>query len=816
MTVWNSFRGTLFFDARSDRASALLQLLIYIASACGAWNAVPAATTTYTSAYVGGDIAPSDTVVLANGASVTGRVNVSGVLQFNQSISLTVGQIISGTGTLLLTNTGTTTLGAISSSTNTFSTDLGVTISSGRLNIGDSGTGTFNIGVSGTGRLSVLGGRVISGVAFIGGFYPSQSAGSATVSSGTWSTSALTVGGGPASNFAGVGTLTISDAGTAVVDGPLSKGAYGTINLNAGGTLQIGAGGTTGVLLGGTGSLVNNGTLIFNRSDTAAYVGSISGSGQVRKLGGGLLSLSGTNSYAGPTAVQVGILQFAQPFSMYSGSTSQWNAANLTTGSGATLALNVGGTGEFTSAHVDAIKALGTGTSGFRNGASLGLDTTNASSGVFTYTSGIANANGGANAIGLVKMGSGVLVLAGNNSYTGGTVIAAGILAIGTGGQSGSLIGGIANNAELAFDRAGLTEVGSVITGSGLFRKLGSGTVALTGNNSYLGGTVIAGGVLQIGTGGTNGWIVGNVTNNATLAFNRSDDVSYTGAITGTGAVTQRGAGRLLLSANNSYSGGTIVDSGTLVASGPLSFGGAPITVNQGTLDLNSHAVPNTFFFKGGSLVNAENSVGFYGLFGPVVMTGTVGSGIHVGPSGELKGTETVFKGPVILASGALHSPGNSPGVQTFTQGLSYAAGSVLNWELIANTTAGAGNNYDFLSVAGGSLSIESGALLNLVFSGSGSTVNWSDPFWSADRSWTIIDALAATSSTGEFTLGTVSNDFLGRSLLSVRPDAAFALDHSGNNVVLTFTAVPEPSAFLLAIAGFGLVAAFQLRQRLI
>ena len=45
----------------------------------------------------------------------------------------------------------------------------------------------------------------------------------------------------------------------------------------------------------------------------------------------------------------------------------------------------------------------------------------------------------------------------------------------------------------------------------------------LTGTNTYSGGTTIDAGTLQLGNGGTTGSIVGNVTNNATLALNRSD-----------------------------------------------------------------------------------------------------------------------------------------------------------------------------------------------------------------------------------------------------------------------------------------------------
>ena len=65
--------------------------------------AVPAraATTTYTSVYTGGTIAPDDTVLLDNGASVTGNVTSNGTLQFNQSgTTLTISNTISGTGTL--------------------------------------------------------------------------------------------------------------------------------------------------------------------------------------------------------------------------------------------------------------------------------------------------------------------------------------------------------------------------------------------------------------------------------------------------------------------------------------------------------------------------------------------------------------------------------------------------------------------------------------------------------------------------------------------------------------------------------------------
>jgi len=357
----------------------------------------------------------------------------------------------------------------------------------------------------------------------------------------------------------------------------------------------------------------------------------------------------------------------------------------------------------------------------------------------------------------------------------------------GTWASSGDLYVGILGTGTLTMN-------GGLVTVGGTLWKGGNGTINLN-----------AGGTLQIGVGSTGGVLLGgtgNLTNNGTLVFNRSDASTYSGVISGTGAVTKQGTGTLTLSGSSSYTGGTTLNAGSLVADHLHAFGSGAVLVNSGTLNLASHALANAITNLGGTIINAANYGGTQSVAGVVSMTGTVGGTVNVAAAGELKGSGVVFNGLVSLETGAQHSPGNSPGTQTFTSGLSYSAGSILNWELIANSGTGAGTNYDFLSVTGGSLVIESGAILDLVFSGSDSTVSWSNPFWDADRTWTIIDALAATSSTGEFTLGTISNDSLGQSLLSVRPDAAFSVGREGNNAVLTFTAVPEPSTYCMALAG--------------
>src|SRR5271165_6292706 len=150
----------------------------------------------------------------------------------------------------------------------------------------------------------------------------------------------------------------------------------------------------------------------------------------------------------------------------------------------------------------------------------------------------------------LTKTGSGALVLIGTNTYSGGTTISAGTLQIGNGGTSGSIVGNVADNGTLAFDRSDAVTFSGVISGTGSLVQLGSGTLVLTGNNTYTGGTTISAGTLQIGNGGTTGSITGNVTDNGTLAFDRSDAVTFAGAISGTGSLAQLGSGTLTLTGN--------------------------------------------------------------------------------------------------------------------------------------------------------------------------------------------------------------------------------------------------------------------------
>ena len=100
-------------------------------------------------------------------------------------------------------------------------------------------------------------------------------------------------------------------------------------------------------------------------------------------------------------------------------------------------------------------------------------------------------------------------------------------------------------------------------TGGALI-KVGTGTLTLSGTSTYTGGTTISAGALQLGDGGANGSILGNVTDNATLAFDRSDTVTFAGLISGSGNLTQIGSGTTILTADNTYTGDTTINAGTL------------------------------------------------------------------------------------------------------------------------------------------------------------------------------------------------------------------------------------------------------------
>src|SRR5206468_2457413 len=140
------------------------------------------------------------------------------------------------------------------------------------------------------------------------------------------------------------------------------------------------------------------------------------------------------------------------------------------------------------------------------------------------------------------------------------------------------------------FNRSDTFTVTNRISGTGALTQSGSGTLILTNANSFSGGVTISAGTLQVGNGGTSGLLgTGNVTNNASLAFNRSDTLTVTNAISGTGALTQSGSGTLILTNGNTFTGGVTISTGTL----QVGNGGASGTLGSGNVTNNTALVFN-------------------------------------------------------------------------------------------------------------------------------------------------------------------------------------------------------------------------------
>ncbi len=113
--------------------------------------------------------------------------------------------------------------------------------------------------------------------------------------------------------------------------------------------------------------------------------------------------------------------------------------------------------------------------------------------------------------------------------------------------------------------------IASELTGAGQLVKADGGTLVLTGASTYSGGTVVSGGVLQLGAGGTSGSITGDVAVDGTLAFNRSDAATFAGALSGGGTLLQVGSGTTTLSGDSpAFTGRTEVRNGALSVTGVL------------------------------------------------------------------------------------------------------------------------------------------------------------------------------------------------------------------------------------------------------
>jgi autotransporter-associated beta strand protein len=217
----------------------------------------------------------------------------------------------------------------------------------------------------------------------------------------------------------------------------------------------------------------------------------------VVKGGTGAWTLSGTNTNTGTTTINGGTLQSAKQVSLYNNATLSWTAANINVKSGGTLAFNVGGTGEFTTANLTTLltnlAASSSATNGMNGGSNFGFDTTNATDGTFTIADVIANSTGtSGGARGLTKLGTGTLILNNTNTYTGATTVSTGTLVVNgsistsslTTVATGATIGGSGTIGALTVSSGGFINPGNspgILNVSGNYTQTGLYTAEITG-----------------------------------------------------------------------------------------------------------------------------------------------------------------------------------------------------------------------------------------------------------------------------------------------------------------------------------------------
>lgn len=218
---------------------------------------------------------------------------------------------------------------------------------------------------------------------------------------------------------------------------------------------------------------------------------------------------------------------------------------------------------------------------------------------------------------------SGTVVLTGANTYSGGTTIQAGArLAIGDGGNTGSVVGNITNEGALTVNRSTDWTYSGAIAGAGTLTKTGSGALQLSGASSYTGATTVTAGSLRIASDSSlgaapdtlvanhlvlNGGQLMNLDSDPVIAATRGIELAAAGGnlragwsksltvesvISGSGGLTiVSNSGTVILSGENTYGGATSVQSALKLEGGdnrlPVGTQLALSNASLAVLDLN-------------------------------------------------------------------------------------------------------------------------------------------------------------------------------------------------------------------------------------
>ncbi|MEO5913844.1 MAG: autotransporter-associated beta strand repeat-containing protein [Luteolibacter sp.] len=432
----------------------------------------------------------------------------------------------------------------------------------------------------------------------------------------------------------------------------------------------------------------------------------------------------------------------------------------------------------------------------------------------------------------LIKENTGMLVFTSpNNSHVGEIVINGGQIRLDGAGRfnNGDTPMPVVINGTLNLNTTGNQIFGGEISGGGTFIKGSSGTTTLTAANTFSGSVTLNGGTVYANAGNAatnrNFSYVSGITVNtgATLRTNSNAlfgwdgtqekpiTVNAGGILTangglasdvGLGTVTLNGgtlatlavgatdygsfrfdeaADKLAVTADSTVSA-TNVKFGNAAASIDVSAGKtcnftgtitnasnggiSYLTKNDGTGTL---ILSGTNTFTGATAINA----------GTLKLTGSLaaGSAVTVANGATVSGTGTI-NGSLTFAAGSIHAPGDATGTQTVGGALSYAGTSRVKSTLSTNSnTTGAASR-----IVAGNVTVTAGAAIDFILNAAGSTVNFTDTFWSQSRTWNV---MTCSNKTGNFTLGTVTGDAGGRVLSNY---GTLALQQSTTSASLVFT----------------------------
>ncbi|MFC5374808.1 autotransporter outer membrane beta-barrel domain-containing protein [Brevundimonas faecalis] len=674
--------------------------------------------------YTGSTAIAAGTLQIGNGGttgSISGAVDNAGTLAFNRSDSYTFGGQIFGTGAIRQIGGGTTTLTANSSGfTGTTTVENGTLAVNGRLggSVGVQSGATLTGSGMLTGAVSVANGGTLAGVQG-----QTLMTGDLTLASGADVDVRLGAPGNT-SLFRVAGDLTLDGTLNVTDAGGFGEGVYrifdytGTLTDNGldVGMMPTGTAGSVQTAIAKQVNLLVGGsigdTMFWNGTHTIAN-GSVNG-GSGTWMAGPTNWTNANGSVAGAWNSKFAVFQTNPGTVTVNNSAGAVSTTGMQfIGSGWTVAgdaITLNGDNGQTTIRV------GDGTAaGASHSATIGSELTGASR--------------------LIKNDLGTLILTGTNSYTGGTTIAAGTLQIGNGGATGSITGDVLNNGLLRFSRTDATSFGGLISGSGA-AHVSHGQLTLTGNNSYTGGTAISNGAtLTLGNGGTTGSIAGNVDVSGSLVFNRSNDLTYAGVISGSGSVRQIGTGKTELTGNSSgFTGTTFVDAGILAVNGQL----------VGTLDVLAAGRLQGIGTVGNTIVRGTiapgNSIGTLNVAGNITFAAGSIYEVEANAAGQsdkilASGSATINGGTVqVLAGAGLYKPQTDYTILTAAGGVSGAFANVTSNLAFLDPSLkyDAGNVY--LRLQRNDISFSGiGGTPNQVAAGEGTeTLGWNNPVFDA------------------------------------------------------------------------------------